>query len=1207
MNKLGIVFSGGGGKGAYEIGAWKALKEFGLDKSVEAVAGTSVGGLNGALFVQGDLETAEALWRGISKDQIMSLNKDNLAKKTASIASTIFTPSLAAKTVLAITGLNRSQGLFTQSGLQKLIENSGVCNEISQSKIPFHVCTLNANTTKLEYPNLTEKTPTNIVKWLLASAAIPILYDGIEISGDVYYDGGVLPDSYSDNTPYKVLIEKHNCTHIINVYLERDPQLSQAVKQHPNVSFWNIVPTREFDGLIAPLNFTPENAGKLINEGYEDVKRMLEQFKGFQDTEERFVTVVDSFASSSKDFSQHVELNQQLRSGHFESYDSLQEVTQQVALEIGSQEQAFIDQNIDTLIEEMKDNSAELLNEAFSSITTLASTEGAINTQLEQSRFGRIIGNFTGSNNERQTEVNHGLHRAIYANQSLIQKLNHKNMLTMEAVASLSNKTSYLMNHVNVLYGTVQMTEHRLNRSLALMKNGFEVLETEFSSKITHVSQRVDALERNQIINDWFHTATAQGLASNVYQSLLTLTSSFYTSSGRTWESSEISRYLNALKVLKIDEEMLVPATLIWESLDNKLIEHVGGEYILPIAKKKENGYPLLKGIQMTAEVSRDRDIISELESDLGLNLCTPRPARELGIELLHAMRQNDRRSVKINLSSAENPLLTNGLVASECQSEWLSIISELDDINSEHLNDEGIREQLAFVSSRINDYKVVVPIIGKFSSGKSSLLNSYLGKDYLKVNIAPETALATELTYGAIEQFTLHSLDDTLPKTYPLSVLHDYQVTENDAYITVELNNQRLKNRRGVVLVDMPGFDARNKGHQKAIATYLERGDYFVTLFPADIPFDNSIVERLEEIYYDYSKDIGCLISKSARKSEVELGKSIEQIKLTLTERLQNTFDVIGIETQDKQLYSIKGFEVMIDDAASQFDDLLKRRYQPMLEVCVKSISEELKTKASYTSNTAIEVENKINSLQDGFSKEKQHLKQLLDELEYNLCSVGKEQITSTISSVLNGKVSQLVSAAKSDRLPDAITNIIRPVLQQELDQLIQSELERFERKLESNESVALDGIGLHIIIPPKEKEKLSLSTGAIVGVVSFALLGPIGGFVGAILGGLLGTKKDNKAERNSQIKQEICEKAIPAATSQVMDAVIMHLRRVMVSFSKQINTSLEQKQQAHNEQLIALQQQHKEQSDTFEETKQKLIEVSENVSVLMQRIKYD
>ena len=46
MNKLGIVFSGGGGKGGYEIGVWKYFRKIGLDKYVRVVSGTSVGALN---------------------------------------------------------------------------------------------------------------------------------------------------------------------------------------------------------------------------------------------------------------------------------------------------------------------------------------------------------------------------------------------------------------------------------------------------------------------------------------------------------------------------------------------------------------------------------------------------------------------------------------------------------------------------------------------------------------------------------------------------------------------------------------------------------------------------------------------------------------------------------------------------------------------------------------------------------------------------------------------------------------------------------------------------------------------------------------------------------------------------------------------------------------------------------------------------------
>ncbi len=59
---LGIVLSGGGARGAYQIGVWRALRELGCEKEIAVATGSSVGALNAAMFVQGNLERAEAMW-----------------------------------------------------------------------------------------------------------------------------------------------------------------------------------------------------------------------------------------------------------------------------------------------------------------------------------------------------------------------------------------------------------------------------------------------------------------------------------------------------------------------------------------------------------------------------------------------------------------------------------------------------------------------------------------------------------------------------------------------------------------------------------------------------------------------------------------------------------------------------------------------------------------------------------------------------------------------------------------------------------------------------------------------------------------------------------------------------------------------------------------------------------------------------------------
>ena len=61
--EYGLILDGGGARGAYQIGAWKALVEAGV--KVNAVAGTSVGALNGALICMGDVKQAEKIWSEI--------------------------------------------------------------------------------------------------------------------------------------------------------------------------------------------------------------------------------------------------------------------------------------------------------------------------------------------------------------------------------------------------------------------------------------------------------------------------------------------------------------------------------------------------------------------------------------------------------------------------------------------------------------------------------------------------------------------------------------------------------------------------------------------------------------------------------------------------------------------------------------------------------------------------------------------------------------------------------------------------------------------------------------------------------------------------------------------------------------------------------------------------------------------------------------
>lgn len=101
---------------------------------------------------------------------------------------------------------------------------------------------------------------------------------------------------------------------------------------------------------------------------------------------------------------------------------------------------------------------------------------------------------------------------------------------------------------------------------------------------------------------------------------------------------------------------------------------------------------------------------------------------------------------------------------------------------------------------SNLDDFRVITPVVGKFSTGKSSLLNSLIGKNqfnkfYLGVDLTPETAVPTEITYGATDKIFIidnevHSneisLDEYLNKTFSADKTSKIQLILDNAFYKI-------------------------------------------------------------------------------------------------------------------------------------------------------------------------------------------------------------------------------------------------------------------------------------------------------------------------------------------------------------------------------------------------------------------------------------
>ena len=75
-HKIGLVLSGGGAKGAYEIGVWRALENLQVTELIDGIIGTSVGAMNGALLDTCGLEKAAEVWANLKQSDLLHLKED---------------------------------------------------------------------------------------------------------------------------------------------------------------------------------------------------------------------------------------------------------------------------------------------------------------------------------------------------------------------------------------------------------------------------------------------------------------------------------------------------------------------------------------------------------------------------------------------------------------------------------------------------------------------------------------------------------------------------------------------------------------------------------------------------------------------------------------------------------------------------------------------------------------------------------------------------------------------------------------------------------------------------------------------------------------------------------------------------------------------------------------------------------------------------
>ncbi|MGH2279686.1 dynamin family protein [Aliarcobacter sp. ERUVET-7] len=551
-----------------------------------------------------------------------------------------------------------------------------------------------------------------------------------------------------------------------------------------------------------------------------------------------------------------------------------------------------------------------------------------------------------------------------------------------------------------------------------------------------------------------------------------------------------------------------------------------------------------------------------------------------------------------------------------QTQKKYSDYLQEVKNI----LKDTNVEiSKINFYEEKINNTELIVPVVGGFSAGKSTLINQFLGENILSTALTPETALATELRYSENSYIKAIKKDDTFDK-YEISEIDIIkEKAKNYKYIKLYLNNQKLQEIEPLILVDMPGFDAPIEHHNQAILNYLNRGIYFIILTSIeDGNITKSVLREITNIM-EFGKDFSFCLSKTNLRTENDI-KAVQNI---IEDQLKDYFDFNKeiILTDNSSGLELEKILNNID-----IEELFKKVFLSDLkfnhienESSINIILSTLKVSREEVLKTIAELENSIKNILN--KKE-----QMIEEAEEKYSNTNIDGIINKITNELNLQKEVLISyaIANPNNISQEINEIVKNILIPEIRKRIKDvsnrivddfsiELKNLENNLDNSNfdnnwiekiSYSTKNIlekaqnGLSTIVDERRSketdDKLYKAITTILGVTT-SFVAPIIEIIIIFLPEIVRfiSGKAKEKQQKEKISEQISISIIPEIKRKLRETIPQifndYLKNTIETISQEFETQLEQKRQE-----IIVTQQDKE--DNIKDIEQEILKL-ENI----------
>ncbi len=360
-------------------------------------------------------------------------------------------------------------------------------------------------------------------------------------------------------------------------------------------------------------------------------------------------------------------------------------------------------------------------------------------------------------------------------------------------------------------------------------------------------------------------------------------------------------------------------------------------------------------------------------------------------------------------------------------------LINYLDDVINISESSLEVKEKIEKLKQEIEEYEVKIPLIGAFSAGKSSLINSILSEEILPIDILAKTSIATEIKYSSLENNVLEIYKNKKKVLIKTSEYLEEIDSEKYDYTTLKLMNNKLIEFKDITLVDMPGIGSTIESHNKAILNYISNASFFFVVMEMQ---DGQIKQSTLNFLYEldlYNFNFAIVLNKYEKIMEEDREEIIKNIKSIFKRKGFLNIDIIS----SSSVIENGNFEFINYLKKINVNEIIKSRYMNKI---LKTIEDEIYNIEIIKNNLCTNdenIDNEILNIKKSLEKLKEKVEEEKNNARYEIKNKQKFNVLNNVKDVLYKNSMSLTKAYLNGEsyFKETLNNLLRPTLVSSID----------------------------------------------------------------------------------------------------------------------------------------------------------------------------